>query len=148
MSEVTKVKTGDLIGTALDWAVAKAQGLRVVHYRTWLETEDEYWKGKICDWAGAEGYRVITDDNLTADILSYSIDWAQGGPIIEREKIALYLYKDPGSWQAKKLCESSWNTSWTFVSSSPLIAAMRCYVASKLGHGIEVPSELLQGQSC
>jgi hypothetical protein len=30
-----------------------------------------------------------------------------------------------------------------FVGPTPLIAAMRCYVASKLGDEVEVPEELL-----
>jgi hypothetical protein len=30
---------------------------------------------------------------------------------------------------------------------TPLIAAMRCYVASKLGDDIEIPEELTKGES-
>jgi hypothetical protein len=66
---------------------------------------------------------------------SYSTDWAQGGPIIEREGIN--LYEISGNWKADipgiQLSRSG---------TTPLIAAMRCYVASKLGDEVDVPEEL------
>lgn len=56
-----------------------------------------------------------------------SINWAQAGPIIERERIAIEPFKDTSKWSAFKFdtgdCEMRCET--------PLIAAMRCYVASK-----------------
>ena len=61
----------------------------------------------------------------------YSTDWAQGGPIIEREKIALYLNGEDG-WTG----EDGWKTS---TGPTPLIAAMRCYVAIKFGDEVEIP---------
>ena len=65
----------------------------------------------------------------------YSNDWAQGGPIIEREKIEV-LYEHDLRWVAvpQKGIESYGPTL--------LIAAMRCYVASKMGDDIELPEEL------
>ena len=71
--------------------------------------------------------------------------WAQGGPIIEREKINTKsnLTRMPNhpdyDWQAdcpeKGQCVS-------YHGPTPLIAAMRCYVASKLGDEVDVPEEL------
>jgi len=65
----------------------------------------------------------------------YSTDWAQGGPIIERERIDV-LYEHDLRWIAvpQKGIES--------YGPTPLIAAMRCYVASKLGDEVEIPEEL------
>lgn len=79
---------------------------------------------------------------------SYSSDWALAGPIIEREKIELkYLgYYNPPYWGALKFKPSAYERKGA-VGSTPLIAAMRCYVASKLGEEVEVPDELLQGES-
>jgi hypothetical protein len=65
-----------------------------------------------------------------------STDWAQGGPIIERERIELRGDGDEG-WIAYD------NLNPTQKGPTPLIAAMRCYVASKLGEEVEVPDEVL-----
>ena len=82
--------------------------------------------------------------------IEYSTDWAQGGPIIEREKI--------GFTQGNEVCDD-WVASYSWVrprmdiddsvegiGSTPLEAAMRCYVASKLGDEVEIPTELTQGE--
>ena len=70
----------------------------------------------------------------------YSTDWAYGGPIIEREKIALEHLHGAGDagadvWVATR-CESPCVSEEH--GTTPLIAAMRCYVASKLGDEIEM----------
>ena len=67
----------------------------------------------------------------------YSTDWAQAGPIIEREKINL----------GSVLCEGQefWTATMYLAESegpTPLVAAMRCYVASKLGEEVEVQDGL------
>jgi len=73
-----------------------------------------------------------------------STDWAQGGPIIEREKIELkYLgYDNPPYWGALKFSPSSYERKKA-IGPTPLIAAMRCFVASQLGNEIEVPDGLI-----
>jgi hypothetical protein len=63
-----------------------------------------------------------------------STDWAQGGPIIEREFIWLEI--NEGQCYAHK------NGLDFYEGETPLIAAMRCYVASKLGDEVDVPEEL------
>ena len=77
-----------------------------------------------------DGFK-LTDDEL------YTTDWAQGGPIIHRENIGL---------EAPDGNIVYWNAvlhdGTTFMGSTPLIAAMRCYVTSKLGDVVEVPKEL------
>ena len=105
------MKTSELTGAALDWAVAKAEG-----------QPDEWML-----------------DHKRGYINSPSTDWAQGGPIIEREGIMLEQWKTTKHWQAA-------NELVTIVINgpTPLIAAMRCYVASKLGDEIELPKELTQ----
>jgi len=66
----------------------------------------------------------------------FSTDWAAGGPIIEREKLEI-VFNGEG-WDAydhlRHIPEEG---------STPLIAAMRCYVAAKLGEVVDVPVELL-----
>jgi len=62
---------------------------------------------------------------------SPSTDWSQGGPIIEKEKIRLYYIAQPKmdsqQWSASKLCQRPLR------GTTPLIAAMRSFVASKFG---------------
>jgi hypothetical protein len=79
-----------------------------------------------------------------------SENWADGGPIIEREKIGLHCGDgtwgvDVGIWEA-----SHSRCLHIKRGPTPLIAAMRCYaqakcyVASKrcMGDEIELPEEL------
>ena len=112
-----KIKTSELTRIQLDWLV------------TGLESVDTYG---IKDWLEQRPY-VIGH--------RWSIDWAQGGPIIERERIELKVYLRADlvtQWRAVAF------TSGTvpMYGDTPLIAAMRCYVASKLGDEVEIPEEL------
>ena len=74
----------------------------------------------------------------------YSTSWAQGGPIIERE--AIRLTPDSGAtyvdcvWFAGSANEDG--DEFNGEGPTPLIAAMRCYAASKLGDTAEVPEGL------
>ena len=64
-----------------------------------------------------------------------SEDWAQGGSIIEREWISVFVEDD--TWKAS----NSWG-HFPLEGPNPLVAAMRCYVASKLGEEVEIPEKL------
>lgn len=67
---------------------------------------------------------------------AYSTDWAQAGPIIEREEMTLLRFGDYPNWTA---CLAGCPQ---MSGPTPLVAAMRCYVASKMGDEIEIPEEL------
>lgn len=105
-----KIKTSNLIGDALDWAVEKAY-------------EDEAVKPWYA-WGGRKH--------------SPSTDWSVGGPIIEREGIRLHR-SHTGAWWAGSEAEPRRPTE----GPTPLIAAMRCFVTSRLGDEVDVPDELL-----
>jgi len=120
-----KVKTSQLSGVQLDWAVAHIQGYA----------------------EGPNGSFWITEDDCVD--FKPSTDWAQGGPIIERETISV------AADTADMFDSFLWFASVDDILVDPdeaigvrgptlLIAAMRCYVASKLGDEIEVPDELKQ----
>jgi hypothetical protein len=64
-----------------------------------------------------------------------STNWEHGGPIIERERIN--LWNEGHDWEASLYGK---HIVW---GETPLVAAMRCYVASKLGDEVEIPAELL-----
>jgi hypothetical protein len=76
----------------------------------------------------------VTKGGFTVD---YTSSWAQGGPIIEREKIATQPWLSEGDWGA-----SIKGGFFEQHGPTPLIAAMRCFVSSKLGDEVEVPNEL------
>ena len=65
-----------------------------------------------------------------------SADWAQGGLIIEREGIQ--IQKHESGWVALP-ADAQFSEEEYQEGSNPLIAAMRCYVASKLGDEIDLP---------
>lgn len=128
-----KIKTSELTGAALDWAVAKCEGER-------------YFAESGVNGIGME-----------FDATRYSTDWSQGGPIIEREGILLRPIRHPGHsmdglWLAT-FDPGNTGTMVQFVKRknwprryhegpTPLIAAMLCYVASKLGDEVDLPNEL------
>lgn len=104
------MKTNELTGPALDWAVE------------WAETG-------VCP--DPDDFVMRTADE------SPSTNWADGGPIIEREEIETRTAHS-GGWMANRA-----RTKGYFeCGPTPLIAAMRCYVASKLGDNIDIPKEL------
>lgn len=118
-----KTKTSELTGAALDWAVNQIE--------------------ECCDDPHAP---------------FFSTNWAQGGPIVEREKIgvwwATHIVDDEGTewgnyWYAEPgMTDENADKHYTCMTGpTPLIAAMRCYVASKLGDEVEVPDELTQGET-
>lgn len=95
--------------------------------------------GPALDWAVAKCQRLKGDvmAAVTAGEFSPSTQWHWGGPIIEREGMQVQPFKHRNLWIAyidKPYAHGDGPT--------PLIAAMRCYVASRLGDTIEVPEEL------
>ncbi len=120
-----KVKTSELTGIALDYAVAKAQG------GTDFGSDGITWGFKL------KGRLKVLAKGW-AFSMSYcpSTDWALGGPIIEREKLNIEAAKDITNGE-------HWLSDAEWASPTPLIAAMRCYVASKLGDEVVIPKELL-----
>jgi hypothetical protein len=95
----------------------------------------------------------LTPARCAVDIPDYSTDWSQGGPIIERERLTIAAEGDPKkpvwvsslTWPREVTYEVG--TAVRFCSMrgpTSLIAAMRCYTASKLGDYVDVPEELCQ----
>jgi hypothetical protein len=101
----------------------------------------------VTDPLDTDGYAIVGDDydalvieahdHLLATI-EYSTDWAQAGAIIEAWMIDVGTYR--GAWRAARHVGSAPTYGY---GPTPLIAAMRCYVASKLGDDIEIPEGLI-----
>lgn len=96
-------------------------------------------QGAALDWAVAKCEEARTGVFATLTPSRYSASWILGGPIIEREKLTVgYANIDGGFWTARTTDYPPQYIRGT----TPLIAAMRCYVASKLGDEVEIPEEL------
>ena len=122
---MANIKTSELTGTALDWAVAKCEG----GTGFWYDTIATHWiklNGKDCALRSGWAQSYLP-----------STDWAQGGPIIEKEMLCVNP-DYPRGWVA-----ISNNAEIMQLGSTALIAAMRCYVTSKLGNSVEIPDELI-----
>ena len=119
-----KIRTSELTGAALDWAVAKCIGHRVAaNYGSYIRI-------------------YLPDPKQSGYTLAFcpSTNWEQGGPIIEREKIVVIPpHDDIEDWEAYHPTRIH-NEEY---GPTPLIAAMRCYVASKLGYEVEIPEEFI-----
>ena len=123
---MAKIKTGELIDLALNWAVAYAQGRTPTLN---MCSHGMVWHG----WWLATG-------GVYERMPNYSNDWAQAGPIIAREQISVDFDADP---ECGGPCAASTRDSHCYwVGPTPLIAAMRCYVALKLGNEVDVPDAL------
>lgn len=93
------------------------------------------------DWAVAkcEGTLPASYDDWKQTWPQYATLWVHGGLIIEREKIELVPSVGGSLWYAESLRGHVRAERCT----TPLIAAMRVYVASRLGDEVDVPDELV-----
>ena len=109
------IKVSEATGPVLDYLVAKCAGR----------------KRELC--------------YLNTEYPTYSTSWSLAGPIIEREEIGVKRNapcSDGRQWEASpSITAKGAGGRWGY-GPTPLIAAMRCYVASKLGDEVEAPEEL------
>jgi len=125
-----KIKTAEAIGPALDWLV---ESIEIARMRAEGEHVKEWWV-----------------EEKQTNPTPYSTNPLWSWPIIEREKISTvyvgWAEKDALNqpWAIGRAWEASFSGSRTVQSTGPtsLIAAMRRWVASKLGDEVEVPEEL------
>lgn len=120
------MKTSEITGAALDWAVAKCEGIEVKR--------------------GASG--ILYYAHFPKEF-SPSTNWAQGGTILEREGISVQTDPtDPenpiqGLWSAYFRAFLFDDDGGCFCNGmTPLEAAMRCYVTISLGIEVEIPEEM------
>ncbi|SDX13531.1 Protein of unknown function [Variovorax sp. YR634] len=125
------MKTSELTGAQLDYWVAKAEGFEPEVVWT-MPSRQFAWVGES-----------IRGGSASSISHRFSQDWARGGPIMERERIGFTTWLGDDWCSAVELNAETqydggvlggqhWQTGCT-----PLVAAMRAYVASKFGE--EVP---------
>ena len=122
-----KIKTAELIGRQLDYAVALSAGGTGFRY----DTIASYW-------ITIDGKHYVLSNGWSEDqCYTPSTNWLRGGPIIERESISICTQMTNKDWMAV-----SFHGDIDGFGPTPLIAAMRCYCCAKLGDEIEIPQEL------
>ena len=145
-----KTKTNELIGPALDWAVAKSEGKYVTTIAEFTAAWDSASRNNFRHRHEHLGEWIVLGQPGEVQALpKYFTDWAQGGPIIERESLCVGRkhQADTNYCEVNDPAVDCWarTTAGGYLSygPTPLIAAMRCFVASKLGDEVDVPEELL-----
>ena len=129
-----KVKVAEASGRVLDWLMAMCNGKGIE-----FDCPSDPW--------------LTVDGIVDQPLHSYtpSTDWAQGGPIIEREELHWGFggmrdgKRNCLGRDGKRNCLGQKRGYWQkpTLGPTPLIAAMRCLVTSRLGEEVEVPDELL-----
>ena len=110
-----KIKTSELSGAALDWAVAEAHYQESPPLKSWALVLHKH--GEVT--------------------YPYSTAWDWGGPIIEREGVLFVGTNDGGMYHAWIVRRNA-----SALGPTHLIAAMRCHVASRLGDEVDIPEAL------
>ena len=144
-----KIKTSELIGVALDWAVGHAM---------------QYVTHSTLGWTVTLPV-PRTPPGATPPLpfpknFSPSTRWAQGGPLVEREGIELLYWAsrgNPDPWEAqygamtypeglafKGAPYIDQGPGDAYGGPTPLIAAMRALVQRKLGDEVDVPDEFVE----
>lgn len=154
----TTIPTSTLTGPALDWAVQTALGNTAVI------------KNGVCQVL-VHTYFEHGNPVEVFERRSASQNWLLAGPIIDREGISIIRCYDDYGVDAKGFTTDERIPVWCATTGqhgvecttqhqqhddmyqvyaseviygpTSLIAAMRCYVASKLGASVEVPQELV-----
>jgi len=124
-----KIKVAEATDSQLDWLVASIQGQ--IWTGDWYAVPHEF-RFKTAKFP--KGWSVCFLDGRS---FNPSTDWSQGGPIIEREGLEIGP-SEGTTWRAM----TGGREGAIKFGPTPLIAAMRCFCASKLGDTVEIPKEL------
>ena len=120
-----KVKVSEAEGLILNWLVGMAKG-----YELSLYGVDPSIR------AGVPGLGVIAPWRP-------SYYWNQGGVLIEEECLDISC-NPAGFWSSSAPLPNSHKEWWAMAyGPTPLVAAMRCFVITKLGEEVDVPDELI-----
>jgi hypothetical protein len=128
-----KIKVAEASGQVLDWMVAMCEGFDSIKRNP--HVFDDAW---IVRNTKTEKWEFLAD-------LNYSTSWSLGGPIMDREEIDTYCHESPKSgcgWWVAEIIGTKFTRGR---GTTRLVAAMRCYVMSKLGDEVEVPDDMVVG---
>ena len=136
MSEFIEMKTAELHGSALDWAVAKA---------TQAEELKVTGSGRI-----SCVYEIAPMEGCWTNDYQPSTEWSEGGPLIEKYHIQTSyngrgFKTDSGEYWCAYVCNAAGVEQRPSGSGgTPLVAACRAIVATKFPNTVSVPAELVR----
>jgi hypothetical protein len=119
-----KIKTAELTGEALNWAV---ETLEIERMRDAGEHIKSWW---------------VEDRQM--DPSAYAGDWLMSGPIRDREDISIISKGAAGliDTELPDVIAISKTGKWSY-GPTAIVAALRSFVESKLGEEVDVPDELI-----
>lgn len=142
---MAKVLISDLEDTALNWAIAKSLGYKLY--------KDEILRYVMQGW-WISGISKDPNAWVPLDDFSPSTNWARAGQIIEKERISVEALREGDGWCACIGCTPHdfllWDQKYQADAAygegpTPLVAAMRCFVASRNTENfIEIPDCLVE----
>lgn len=126
--EMIEVKTAELVGPALDWAVAQAIGADQVEFGV----------------VGSAAFIACIHRGTWERNWRPSTDWSQGGPLFDRHDILL-----GGLTGRPYAVVNNFPNGCGTRQNGPtkLIAACRAVVAAKLGDTVRVPVVMVEGEA-
>lgn len=137
MGEFVEVKTAELVGAALDWAVAKVEAVENLVLRKGQPAFERDFDPDC--WADDHDMKLFKCWRFYTP----STDWGQGGPLIEARELTV----EPSAWDWRGVCvlwrAQEQGASNYFEHTNLLAAAMRAVVHAKLGETVSIPRELL-----
>lgn len=125
-----KHQVAELAGNTLDAAVAKAEGDTLMPMELMPSRQLVLWSS-----------------TRNAPVHQYSTRWELAGPIIDRERIATaflfgewhgFTSSDGGPYDCASSLIEATDSDAQGAGPTLLVAAMRAYVASKFGDGVEL----------
>lgn len=126
MTDLIEVKTADLAGEALGWAVGKAEALDLI-------LEPPQYGNPWRVFARYQGHATERTKRFNP-----WEDWALGGPLIQKYRVGFGLYSD-SFFAVTGLDDLPGDAD----GSTHLIAACRAIAQAKLGDTVQVPKELM-----
>lgn len=131
-----KIKTSELTGVALDWAVAHAM---------------QYVTHSTLGWTVTLPVPSVppgaTPPLPFPKNFSPSTRWAQGGPLVEIEMVEHGMSTSALDYRKGGFAAYYWSDDFVELEGTgptPLIAAMRALVWRKLGDEVDVPDEFVE----
>ena len=123
MSNMTEIKTSELSAAALDWAIAKIEGISIQIQKP---------RGHK-PWLG-----FINDGEF--ECYSPSENWDLIGPMIEKYQVVIVYHNAPDRTPMASIQDHS---PAFMAGSTVLIAACRAIISANFGDAVGIPMELL-----
>ncbi|WP_339731424.1 phage protein NinX family protein [uncultured Pseudomonas sp.] len=135
MNDFYEVKTVDLVGAALDWAVANAVGL------------------PLCEEACQGDFILIGHGDGDLERFAPSTDWSQCGPLRDKYKVCVFDAGPQEAYGNKEMVAATLDTGFSWIDTSfkeaggvgetAPIAICRAVVRHESGDVVRVPAELI-----